>query len=47
MVFEDTSKFLSKTFGTDKSGVLVSLLSGGFAGFCSVMANAPVDCVKT
>lgn len=27
--------------------VLVDLLSGGFAGFCSVMFNNPVDVVKT
>lgn len=27
--------------------VLVDILSGGFAGFCSVMANNPVDVVKT
>jgi solute carrier family 25 citrate transporter 1 len=27
--------------------VLSDLLAGGFAGFCSVMANNPVDVIKT
>jgi hypothetical protein len=27
--------------------VAVDILSGGFAGFCSVMFNNPVDVVKT
>lgn len=27
--------------------MLADLLAGGFAGFCSVMANNPVDVIKT
>jgi solute carrier family 25 citrate transporter 1 len=27
--------------------VLADLVAGGFAGFCSVMANNPIDVVKT
>jgi len=27
--------------------VLADLLAGGFAGFCSVMGNNPVDVIKT
>lgn len=44
MVFEDTKTFLSKFCGTK---VIVDLTSGGFAGFCSVMANNPIDVIKT
>ena len=44
VVFEDTQKHLSPYI---KWKVLCDLLSGGFAGFCSVMFNNPVDVVKT
>ena len=44
VVFEDTKKKLS-SFIPYK--VLVDLSAGAFAGFCSVMANNPVDVVKT
>jgi solute carrier family 25 citrate transporter 1 len=27
--------------------ILVDLISGGFAGFCSVMFNNPIDVIKT
>jgi solute carrier family 25 citrate transporter 1 len=27
--------------------VLIDLLAGGFAGFCSVMFNNPIDVIKT
>lgn len=29
------------------STVLANMLAGGFAGFCSTMANNPVDVIKT
>jgi len=44
VVFEDSSKFLTNYISTK---VLVDLLSGGFAGFCSVMFNNPIDVIKT
>lgn len=44
VVFEETQKTLSP-FITYK--VLCDLMAGGFAGFCSVMFNNPVDVVKT
>ena len=44
MVYTDTSKYLS-SFITTK--VICDLIAGGFAGFCSVMANNPVDVIKT
>ena len=44
MVFEDTQKFLLNYMSWK---VLVDLLAGGFAGFCSVMFNNPVDVIKT
>jgi len=44
VVFEDTQKKLSAFI---KWKVLCDLLAGGFAGFCSVMFNNPVDVVKT
>jgi solute carrier family 25 citrate transporter 1 len=44
VVFEDTKKALS---GAIPYQVVVDLVSGGFAGFCSTMANNPVDVVKT
>ena len=44
VVFEDTKKQLGNFIPYK---VVVDLLSGGFAGFCSTMANNPVDVVKT
>ena len=44
MVFEDTKKTLTNYIPYK---VLVDLLSGAFAGFCSTMFNNPVDVVKT
>ena len=44
VVFEDTQKKLSQYI---KWKVMVDVIAGGFAGFCSVMANNPVDVVKT
>lgn len=44
VVFEDTKKMLSNTIPYK---VVVDLASGAFAGFCSTMANNPVDVVKT
>jgi solute carrier family 25 citrate transporter 1 len=43
-VFEDTKKLLSNYIPYK---VVVDLMSGAFAGFCSTMANNPVDVVKT
>lgn len=44
MVFADTKKALSPYFNNK---IIVDLFAGGFAGFCSVMANNPVDVIKT
>lgn len=44
VVFEDTKKTLTNYIPYK---VVVDLLSGGFAGFCSTMFNNPVDVVKT
>jgi len=44
VVFEDTKKMLG---GFIPVQVVVDLLSGAFAGFCSTMFNNPVDVVKT
>jgi solute carrier family 25 citrate transporter 1 len=44
LVYEETSKKLSGMFSIK---VLCDLLAGGFAGFVSVMANNPVDVIKT
>lgn len=44
VVYEDSSKFLSNYIHIK---VLSDLLAGAFAGFCSTMANNPVDVVKT
>ncbi len=44
VVFEDTNKYLSNYI---KTKVIVDLLSGATAGFCSTMFNNPVDVVKT
>ena len=44
VVYTDSAKFLSNYIETK---VISDLLAGGFAGFCSVMANNPVDVIKT
>lgn len=44
MVYEDTAKFLTPYISWR---ILRDVMAGGFAGFCSVMANNPVDVVKT
>ena len=44
VVFEETNKKLQTIF---KTKVICDLLAGGFAGFCSVMFNNPIDVVKT
>lgn len=44
VVFEDSKKVLTNVIPYK---VAVDLLSGAFAGFCSTMANNPVDVVKT
>jgi solute carrier family 25 citrate transporter 1 len=44
VVFEDTSKKLGTII---KYKILVDLMAGGFAGFCSVMFNNPIDVIKT
>ena len=44
VVYTDTSKFLQDYISVK---VLCDLVAGGFAGFCSVMANNPVDVIKT
>ena len=43
-MFEDSSKFLTNYISYK---IVVDLLSGGFAGFCSVMFNNPIDVIKT
>jgi len=44
VVFADTKEFLANKIPYK---VVVDLLSGAFAGFCSTMFNNPVDVVKT
>ena len=44
VVFEDAQKKLQQFI---QYKVVVDLLAGGFAGFCSTMFNNPVDVVKT
>jgi len=44
VVFEDSNKFLKQYISWK---VLADFLAGGFAGFCSVMFNNPIDVVKT
>lgn len=44
VVFEDASKVTNQYIPIK---AVADLLAGGFAGFCSVMANNPVDVVKT
>ena len=44
VVYTDSSNFLHQYISYK---VVSDLLAGGFAGFCSVMANNPVDVIKT
>lgn len=44
VVFADTKKFLSNYMSNK---IVVDLFAGGWAGFVSVMANNPVDVIKT
>ena len=44
VVYTDSAKFLENYISYK---VFSDLLAGGFAGFCSVMANNPVDVIKT
>lgn len=44
VVFADTQKFLQNYITTK---VICDLFAGGFAGFCSVMFNNPIDVIKT
>lgn len=44
VVFEDTKQRLT---GPLSNKVVIDLMSGAFAGFCSTMFNNPVDVVKT
>lgn len=43
-MFTDTRQRLSPYFSNK---ILVDLIAGGFAGFCSVMFNNPIDVIKT
>lgn len=44
VVFADTKKFLS-SYMSNK--IVCDLFAGGFAGFCSVIFNNPIDVIKT
>ncbi len=44
LVYGETEKFLSSYISVV---FLKNLLAGAFAGFCSVMANNPIDVMKT
>lgn len=44
VVYTDTAKLLEQYIHVK---MVTDLLAGGFAGFCSVMANNPVDVIKT
>ena len=44
LVYTDSAKFLQNYISVK---VLCDLLAGGFAGFVSVMANTPIDVIKT
>merc|ERR1711990_385691 len=44
VVFNDTNEYLLNVL---PSKVLANMIAGGFAGFCSTMANNPVDVIKT
>ena len=46
VVYTDTSKYLHANV-FKKSKVASDFIAGGFAGFCSTMANNPVDVIKT
>ena len=44
VVYTDSANFLQNYISYK---VVSDLIAGGFAGFCSVMANNPVDVIKT
>lgn len=44
MVFTDTTKVLQNYINQKAAA---DFIAGGFAGFCSTMANNPVDVIKT
>ena len=44
VVYTDTAKWLQNYISTK---MICDLIAGGFAGFCSVMANNPIDVIKT
>ena len=44
VVYTDTAKLLEQYIHVK---MVTDLIAGGFAGFCSVMANNPVDVIKT
>lgn len=44
VVFADSKERLSKYMSNK---IAVDFISGGFAGFCSVMFNNPIDVIKT
>lgn len=44
VVYTDTAKLLEQYIHYK---MVTDLIAGGFAGFCSVMANNPVDVIKT
>jgi len=44
VVFADTQRFLRARIDNN---VVCDFTAGGFAGFCSTMANNPVDVIKT
>ena len=44
LVYTDTTKVLQNYWS---SKVMCDVVAGGFAGFCSVMANNPLDVIKT
>ena len=44
LVYTDSAKFLQNYISMK---MFCDLLAGGFAGFCSVMANNPIDVIKT
>lgn len=44
VVYTDSSAVLQNYISVK---VMCDLVAGGFAGFCSVMANNPVDVIKT
>ena len=44
LVYTDTTKWLQNYWS---SKMMCDVVAGGFAGFCSVMANNPLDVIKT